>query len=345
MNSEQSRLAAKFVKDNKIKRLDSELLKTILQNKGFSIVSFSRIVNDDKTELMIKSFFDVDAQNLPPAVSVDGKTGKFVLLSAELNQRDELYALCVQIGLILCGNVGVKPNDTKVEADRKAHEFAEALCGICDGDVFQKARAFPFKTAVKTVVASVLFLLLCFAVCFCTGFYVCRLNYESSAVQTFSSYGVPGLNETYIADNAYAESDGETQGVLTDADISDKQETLFERDGSEVNAVSSGTKPEEPNENVFLPSNSAEAVKSGHDGTQGVNSGNTVNSKPPVTDKTSDGSEKSQTQGASVYYITSNGTKYHKAGCSYIANKDNLKEISSDSAELSKYSPCSRCFK
>ena len=85
MNSEQSRLAAKFVKDNKIKHIDAELIKSILENKGFSIVSFSRVVNDDKTELMIRSLFGVNAENLPSAAVIDGKKGKFVFVSEELN--------------------------------------------------------------------------------------------------------------------------------------------------------------------------------------------------------------------------------------------------------------------
>ena len=124
MNSEQSRLAAKFVKDNKIKHIDAELIKSILENKGFSIVSFSRVVNDDKTELMIRSLFGVNAENLPSAAVIDGKKGKFVFVSEELNQRDKLFALCVQTGLIMNGNACDKPNDTKVEADRKAYELS-----------------------------------------------------------------------------------------------------------------------------------------------------------------------------------------------------------------------------
>lgn len=342
MNSEQSRLAAKFVKDNKIKRLDSELLKTILQNKGFSIVSFSRVVNDDRTELMLKSLFGVNAENMPSAVSADGKKGKFVFLCDELNQRDELYALCVQTGLILCGNACEKPNDTKVEAQRKAHEFAKSLCGICGGDVFEKARAFPMKTAAKSVAAAVFLLLFCFSVCFCTGFYVCRLNYESSAVQVFSSYGVSEQNETYADDNTSDMAENDISGVLTDADKTDKKDALFDENGNRDNAVFYGTQTEE---NVFLPKNSGESANTEHTEPQAANVVNEKNPEPPAAEKTAADYDASQAHGAAVYYITSNGTKYHKAGCSYIANKDNLKEIRSDSAELSKYSPCSRCFK
>ncbi len=339
MNSEQSRLAAKFVKDNKIKHIDAELIKSILENKGFSIVSFSRVVNDDKTELMIRSLFGVNAENLPSAAVIDGKKGKFVFVSEELNQRDKLFALCVQTGLIMNGNACDKPNDTKVEADRKAYEFAESLLGISDGDAFEKARAFPVRTAAKTVVSAVFVLLLCFAVCFCTGFYVCRMNYESSAVQAFSSYDVPGLNQTQSDVGSAAISENNTSDISTDYGTTDNNKTLFDEDHN----VSSES---EVNENVFVPKSSDETAKThdtviqSHD-TDNANPNTPEISDPPKTENT----VTQQPQSSVTYYMTSNGKKYHKAGCSYIANKENLKEISSDSAELSKYSPCSRCFK
>ncbi len=343
MNSEQSRLAAKFLKDNKIKHIDAELIKSILENKGFCIVNFSHVVNDDETELMIKSLFGVKAENLPPAVSVDGKKGKFVFLSEELNQHDKLYALCVQTGLILAGNVREKPNDTKVGADRKAHEFAESLIGISDGDVLEKTRAFPVKTAVKTSVAAVFVLLLCFAVCFCTGFYVCRLNYESSAVQVFSSYDVPGQNETPAdADSLPVSGNNLADNILSDDVTSDNNTALFDEDHTDIQE--SGQ-----NENVFVSKNADETAKTSKTQDADVQSRDTDGadapevSEPPKTENTV--TPQQPPQSTVTYYMTSNGTKYHKAGCSYIANKENLKEISSDSAELSKYSPCSRCFK
>ena len=341
MKSEQSRLAAKFVKDNKIKHIDAELIKSILENKGFCIVNFSHVVNDNETELMIKSLFGVNAENLPPAVSVDGKKGKFVFLSEELNQRDKLYALCVQTGLILGGNVSEKPNDTKVEADRKAHEFAESLLGISDGDVFEKARAFPVRTAVKTVAGAVFVLLLCFSVCFCAGFYLCRLNYESSAVQVFSSYDVPGQNETPADVGSAAISENNISDIPADGVTADNNTALFDEDHTDIQE--SGQ-----NENVFVPKSADETAKTSKTQDAGVQSRDTYNADTPeVSDspKTENNVTQQQPQSTVTYYMTSNGTKYHKAGCSYIANKENLKEISSDSAELSKYSPCSRCFK
>ncbi len=336
MDSEQSRLAARFLKDNKIKHIDAELIKSILENKGFCIVNFSHVVNDDETELMIKSLFGVKAENLPPAVSVDCKKGKFVFLSEELNQRDKLYALCVQTGLILGGNVREKPNDTKVGADRKAHEFAESLIGISDGDVLEKSRAFPVKTAVKTSVAAVFVLLLCFAVSFCTGFYVCRLNNESSAVQAFSSYGVPGLNEAPADAHSAAVSENNLTDIPSDDVTADNNTELFD----EVHTDS----PESvKNENVFVPKSADETAKTQSGSVQSSDTENIYT--PEVSEKVNSENTVTQQQNSAVYYMTSNGKKYHKPGCSYIANKENLKEIRSDSAELSKYSPCSRCFK
>ena len=42
-------------------------------------------------------------------------------------------------------------------------------------------------------------------------------------------------------------------------------------------------------------------------------------------------------------FVTDSGTKYHRAGCSYLRSSAN--EISFEEAEEQGYTPCSRCFK
>ena len=73
----------------------------------------------------------------------------------------------------------------------------------------------------------------------------------------------------------------------------------------------------------------------------------TISNETDVKEIISNGAlnQASENEITQIYYATENGTKYHKAGCSYIKNKDNLVEIPSDSAKLDSYSPCSRCIK
>lgn len=46
---------------------------------------------------------------------------------------------------------------------------------------------------------------------------------------------------------------------------------------------------------------------------------------------------------AESVYITENGTKYHKAECRFVRNKDALKLDKSEAIEQG-YTPCARCF-
>ena len=44
-----------------------------------------------------------------------------------------------------------------------------------------------------------------------------------------------------------------------------------------------------------------------------------------------------------IVFVTKTGTKYHRAGCSYL--KSSANEITLEEAEGQGYGPCSRCFK
>ncbi len=47
---------------------------------------------------------------------------------------------------------------------------------------------------------------------------------------------------------------------------------------------------------------------------------------------------------AAEVYVTKSGTKYHKADCSLIKNRD-VTAMDEDEAIASDYEPCRRCFK
>ena len=47
---------------------------------------------------------------------------------------------------------------------------------------------------------------------------------------------------------------------------------------------------------------------------------------------------------AGEVYVTQSGTKYHKADCSLIKNRD-VTAMDEEEAEASDYEPCRRCFK
>ena len=53
-------------------------------------------------------------------------------------------------------------------------------------------------------------------------------------------------------------------------------------------------------------------------------------------------SEPAQKESSDICYVTASGTKYHRAGCSYL--KKSKTQMSISDAKLSGYSPCSRCY-
>ena len=52
----------------------------------------------------------------------------------------------------------------------------------------------------------------------------------------------------------------------------------------------------------------------------------------------------SLTPGTESYYVTQNGTKYHKKNCIYIKNKDNIRKLSEEDIKSKKYAPCKICL-
>ncbi|MGN1419850.1 MAG: zinc-ribbon domain-containing protein [Acutalibacteraceae bacterium] len=48
-------------------------------------------------------------------------------------------------------------------------------------------------------------------------------------------------------------------------------------------------------------------------------------------------------ESSQTVYVTASGTKYHKAGCSYIKNSSTASAVSKDKAVEQGYTPCSRC--
>ena len=64
-------------------------------------------------------------------------------------------------------------------------------------------------------------------------------------------------------------------------------------------------------------------------------SASTTTTKPTTT-------EAVQNQSSDICYVTSSGTKYHRAGCSYLKKSKNQMTISE--AKMCGYSPCSRCY-
>ncbi len=61
----------------------------------------------------------------------------------------------------------------------------------------------------------------------------------------------------------------------------------------------------------------------------------------PTTTKASV-SESSPNESSNICYVTSSGTKYHRAGCSYL--KKSKTQMTVSEAKSSGYSPCSRCY-
>ena len=44
------------------------------------------------------------------------------------------------------------------------------------------------------------------------------------------------------------------------------------------------------------------------------------------------------------FYITENGKKYHKEGCMFVKNKDNVRRLKIEEFESGKYTPCQMCL-
>ena len=61
-----------------------------------------------------------------------------------------------------------------------------------------------------------------------------------------------------------------------------------------------------------------------------------------TTTTTKPTTEAVQNQNSDICYVTSSGTKYHRAGCSYLKKSKNQMTISE--AKMCGYTPCSRCY-
>lgn len=72
-----------------------------------------------------------------------------------------------------------------------------------------------------------------------------------------------------------------------------------------------------------------------------------INSEPVSGVSTSSDNDNSASiiEVDNMVYITANGTKYHVSGCYYIEGKQNLIELSVESAKSAGYEPCKHCIK
>lgn len=64
--------------------------------------------------------------------------------------------------------------------------------------------------------------------------------------------------------------------------------------------------------------------------------------KPTETETPTTVSESTQKTSSDICYVTSSGTKYHRAGCSYL--KKSKTQMTISEAKSCGYSPCSRCY-
>ena len=63
---------------------------------------------------------------------------------------------------------------------------------------------------------------------------------------------------------------------------------------------------------------------------------------PTETEAPTTVSESTQKTSSDICYVTSSGTKYHRAGCSYL--KKSKTQMTISEAKSCGYSPCSRCY-
>lgn len=337
----QLKTAADFIKQNSLKTVDTVLLKKLISERGYKVVEYGKNNNEEQTQNLLNLMSVSDTQNLPCAF-ICVKDGEKVLFLAEnLTEAQKLYILCRELGVILSGNAEDKSNNFRVESDRKANEFAICLLGLTN----EKNALLRFAANPSRIIFAILLAVV--AVCLFSAF--------GAAVGGAAYLSYASKNQEYryasatLSDNA-VDLDA-VYGAQNDESTLERADVLFDivpeasSDGAEKNSSYVDS------DRVYYANNSPEeeqtALQTENSEKSETAEAESISNETDVKEIISNGAlnQASENEITQIYYATENGTKYHKAGCSYIKNKDNLVEIPSDSAKLDSYSPCSRCIK
>lgn len=128
----------------------------------------------------------------------------------------------------------------------------------------------------------------------------------------------PVIIDTAVQNTEVPSEDvGETSATLTESTINVTEKSTSEPTGEETEEIS--TKSSEEFEKTTKETESVS-----------------------ITSTTQEPTEEVVNNNSGFCYVTNSGTKYHKAGCSYL-KKSQMKMTISE-AKSSGYSPCSRCY-
>ncbi len=118
-----------FFKKFKITTLDAEILSSIIEKQGYTIVEFSRVSNSDDVEQLLIAL-GVKALSLTTgAFTYADNNWRIVFIEEGLSEDEKLILLAHEEGHIFCGHLG---NMTGIVGDsvikeHEANEFAHEL--------------------------------------------------------------------------------------------------------------------------------------------------------------------------------------------------------------------------
>lgn len=322
------KLAIEFVKKYNLDVINAFAMRETLKSQGYSIVEFSHASNPKNVDALLTNLKLCEYASSVDAFTYADDKLRIVFILENLSEEEQLILLSHEEGHIFSGNItSVHISGDNVKAENQANEFAHYILQMSRK---QRLVSAYYREPVKLRAILAVVLIAVFALGVALSAFV-GINIGKAEAKKIYSL-VPKQVQTATQDNP--------QSIDNTKDFSlpvSQAEIVSQNTAQNENAEAEDKTPQE---NEIASSNvpPSEQISSLPATVEPSQSQQNVQTSQPSSDD-----NQSQTQ--EFYYVTANGTKYHKAGCSYIKNKENLKQIPASEIASTGYEPCSRCFK
>ena len=157
MSHEIKKKVVLFVKSERLSSITYQSLSNAIKNLGYTIISFTRGINDNNVETLISEFHLNDLVNTSNGFIFSSGDYRLLFVNSDLSQNEKTIVLAHEIGHIVCKHVHTDQGiGFDVQDEYEANEFAHYLL---NPSVSQKTATW-ITTHKKAVISIIVVLVL-----------------------------------------------------------------------------------------------------------------------------------------------------------------------------------------
>lgn len=162
MRNEIKTKVFKLIKSEGLSEINYQSLVNVAKKQGYTIINFTRGINDKNVETLISEFQLKDLVKTSNGFILSFGDYRLIFINSDLSQNEKTIVLAHEIGHIVCKHIHKDQNiGFDVQEEFEANEFAHYLL---NPSVSQKAKTWIF-THKKAVISVIVVFVLALAAC------------------------------------------------------------------------------------------------------------------------------------------------------------------------------------